>query len=200
MRKAVPSRTNMLPPDPIFRFKSDMGHIHSLCFADQNHSQLIAATEKKGVHFWDLETYRLQHCQEMGQSIQAIHSIDDRLLTQEKCGVVKLWSLENSIATEERKYNYVGGYCKSILVDKLLVVPQENSIELLDVDSFTCVKELEQGEGNFGSVMALERVDVGDKVCLMAGYETGIPENILSNKFDGVSNIVIDILRFFCRI
>lgn len=32
----------------------------------------------------------------MGESIQAIHSVDYDIITQEKSGLVKLWSIENN--------------------------------------------------------------------------------------------------------
>lgn len=52
------SKMAILPPDPIFCFKGDMGHIHSLCFPVKNDnycSQILSATEKGIVYFWDLE-------------------------------------------------------------------------------------------------------------------------------------------------
>lgn len=43
----------ILPPDPLFCMKSDMGYVHSLCFKDN--TTLLAATESGFVYFWDLE-------------------------------------------------------------------------------------------------------------------------------------------------
>lgn len=52
----------VLPPDPIYCLKSDMGHIHSLCFpktAGNYSSQLLAATESGNVYFWNLEVGKI---------------------------------------------------------------------------------------------------------------------------------------------
>ena len=48
----------VLPPDPIFRIRGDMGHIHSVCFADyesEHTSALLAATESGFVYIWDIQ-------------------------------------------------------------------------------------------------------------------------------------------------
>ena len=60
----------VLPPDPVFCLKSDMDHIHSLCFPTTNEnytSRLLAATENGFVYFWDLEV----SAKELGQVILA---------------------------------------------------------------------------------------------------------------------------------
>lgn len=47
----------VLPPDPIFCLKSDMGYVHSMCF-DENDGEfsddVYAATESGFVYVWDL--------------------------------------------------------------------------------------------------------------------------------------------------
>lgn len=48
----------ILPPDPLFSFRENMGHVHSLCFPQRNPDYsdlLLAGTEKGDVFFWDLE-------------------------------------------------------------------------------------------------------------------------------------------------
>jgi hypothetical protein len=52
----------VLPPDPVFCLKSDMGHVHSLCFPITNESyasKLLAAAENGFIYFWDLEVSNL---------------------------------------------------------------------------------------------------------------------------------------------
>lgn len=48
----------ILPPDPVFCLKSDMGYVHSICFPKNNDTfttNLLAATESGFVYIWDLE-------------------------------------------------------------------------------------------------------------------------------------------------
>lgn len=47
----------VLPPDPVFCLKSDMGHVHSLCFDESDGDctgLLYASTELGYVYLWDL--------------------------------------------------------------------------------------------------------------------------------------------------
>ncbi|KAJ8958521.1 hypothetical protein NQ318_002315 [Aromia moschata] len=136
----------VLPPDPVFCFKSDMGYIHSLCFCAKSYNycpQLLAATEKGTVYFWDLETNRLQHQQHMGESIQKIHYFNDNIITQQKSGLVKLWSVENRAYEIVNTYEAGGGYCKSLILKDNLYVPQEDgAVDVLDVNSLKKVKQL----------------------------------------------------------
>lgn len=51
----------VLPPDPVFSFKADMGFVHSICFPSiQNEytETLLASTESGKVYFWDLEVIK----------------------------------------------------------------------------------------------------------------------------------------------
>lgn len=56
----------ILPPDPVFCLKSDMGYVHSVCFPVNNEaftSKLLASTESGFVYLWDLEVKRsLKYC------------------------------------------------------------------------------------------------------------------------------------------
>lgn len=167
----------VLPPDPVFTFKSDMGHIHSMCFSvksDNYISHLLAATEKGIVYFWDLETNRLQHKQEMGKSIQTIHCYKDFIITQEKSGQIKLWTTDNGHYEVMESYECCGGYCKSIVINDLIVVPQENStIDILDIKTLKNLKQLVPDQENLGYLMALEKLIIYDKMYILGGYETG---------------------------
>ncbi|KAG5900308.1 hypothetical protein JTB14_000834 [Gonioctena quinquepunctata] len=168
---------SLLPPDPVFCFKEDMGYIHSLSFwvrSKEFVSHILAATEKGTVYFWDLETNRLQHKQEMGKSIQTIHSVDFNIITQEKSGSINLWSVEGSSYEVIKNTECSSGYCKSIIVNQFLIVSKENgSVEILDVNSLAKINELEPDREALGHVMALEKVILDNKFFVMAGYETG---------------------------
>lgn len=171
----------VLPPDPVFCFKSDMGHIHSLCYSiksDNYISHILAATEKGIVYFWDLETNRLQHKQEMGESIQAVHCYEDVILTQEKSGIIKMWSSDTGAYEITDKYECAGGFCKSIVIKDTLVVPQENgTLDVLDVrtdlKTFKMQKHLVPEKECLGIMMGIEKILLNGKFSILAGYETG---------------------------
>nr|CAI5846659.1 unnamed protein product [Callosobruchus analis] len=171
MHQIKPTRNNMLPPDPVFTMKSDMGYIHHLNFFQNRTSQLLAATEKGLVYFWDLNTHRASYKREMGESIQAIHSYNDRIITQEKNGIIKLWTVEDFKLINS--YKYCGGYCKSITVDDILAVPQENSVDLVNKKTFEKTRTLISNRKNSGQLMALERVTLENKTYILAGFESG---------------------------
>ncbi|XP_044260612.1 guanine nucleotide-binding protein subunit beta-like protein 1 [Tribolium madens] len=167
----------VLPPDPVFCLKSDMGHIHSLCFPITNEnysSRLLAATESGFVYFWDLETNRLQHKQPMGDSIQAIHSISHDIITQEKIGMVKLWTITNSSYQLSKTYSCRGGYCRSILLNDNLIVPQEDStLDIIHISTMSKLARLVPHKPKLGNVMCLQKVELGGKIYILGGYETG---------------------------
>ncbi|XP_060534108.1 guanine nucleotide-binding protein subunit beta-like protein 1 [Cylas formicarius] len=169
----------LLPPDPVFCLKQDMGHVHSMSFTKINNdytSQLLAATEKGDVFFWDLETNRLQHKQRMGESIQTIHSVEYDIITQEKSGLVKLWSIENNTGYKVQKtFQCYGGFCKSVILEnQQLILPGENSvIDVVDVDNFENVKKFVPDKEKLGNVMCLQPIEIRRGRFLLAGYATG---------------------------
>lgn len=204
----------VLPPDPVFCFKSDMGHIHSICFSiksDNYISHILAATEKGIVYFWDLETNRLQHKQEMGESIQAIHCFEDVIITQEKSGILKMWSSDTGAYEITETYECAGGFCKSIVIKDTLVVPQNNgTLDILDIRtdlrSFKKQKHLVPDKECLGNMMALEKCRIKGDFYIIGGYETGdvilwssdTGEVISSAKFkEQITSISFD--AFSCR-
>lgn len=120
------------------------------------------------------QTNRLQHKQSMGESIQTVHSIDTNIITQEKSGLVKLWTIENSSYQLSKTYTCTGGYCKSILFDECLMVPQENStIDVIDIKQMAQVSKLTPHKPKLGQLMCLQKVELGAKTYILGGYETG---------------------------
>lgn len=112
----------------------------------------------------------------MGQSIQVIHSSQFNIITQEKSGLVKLWTIENnSKYTMNKSYECNGGYCKSIQLDNNLVLPQKNStLDIINLDKMEKIKTLTPGFDKLGNVMCLQKVELGGSIFILAGYETGI--------------------------
>ncbi|CAH1983740.1 unnamed protein product [Acanthoscelides obtectus] len=172
MQPVKPPRSNsMLPPDPVYTLKSDMGYIQHMNFFQGGTSQLLAATEKGLVYFWDLNTNRASCKKKMGEGILAIHSYDDKIITQEKSGIVKLWSVESDQSINS--YECCGGHCKSITVGDTLVLPQEHGVDLVNKKTFEKTKTLLSNKENLGHVMALEKMEFESNTYILAGYESG---------------------------
>ncbi|KAK9751323.1 hypothetical protein QE152_g5138 [Popillia japonica] len=150
----------VLPPDPVFVLKGDMGYIHSLSFlnCEKDHtSTLLVATEAGFVHIWDLETNRMKYKQSMGESLQVVHSIDQSIVTQEKSGILKVWNVSESQYENVCSYECYGGYCKSLILNENLVVPQSiGKLDIIDI--------------NMKKISTLDPIDdrLGN-----SGYETG---------------------------
>ncbi|GJQ80653.1 hypothetical protein Trydic_g9237 [Trypoxylus dichotomus] len=177
----------VLPPDPVFIFKGDMGYIHSLSFlsCEKDHSStLLVATEAGFVYIWDLETNRMKYKQNMGESIQVIHSIDQSILTQEKRGIIKMWNISESQYESVCSYECYGGYCKSLLVNEHLVVPQESSkLDMLDFN-MKKIATFVPHDDHLGNCMCLEKAIINGTTYVLAGYESGdvILYDLRSNK------------------
>lgn len=174
------SGIGILPPDPLFCFRENMGPVHALCFPQRNPDYsdiLLAGTEKGDVYFWDLECNRLQHKQNMGESIQAIHSVDYDIITQEKSGLVKLWSIENNTGYRPQKtFQSYGGFCKSILVNNQLILSQgEGLFDAIDLNTFKTVRKFVPDEfgDRVGHPMCLEYFKVHEAEYLLVGYDSG---------------------------
>lgn len=117
----------------------------------------------------------MKHKQEMGKSIQALHSSDDCLITQEKDGVIKLWKLQNGCSYAlSQCYDYYGGYCKSLLFDGSLVVPQDNGqLDVVDFKTMERARKFTTTKSCLGNVMCLQKIEINGSVYVLAGFEAG---------------------------
>lgn len=112
----------------------------------------------------------------MGKSIQAIHSVDsDDLITQEKDGIIKLWRLQNESNYELLHcYESYGGYCKSLLLNGNLVVPQDNGqLDIVDFKTMERLHRFKTTIAGLGNVMCLQKVEINASVYILAGFEAG---------------------------
>lgn len=110
----------------------------------------------------------------MGESIQAVHYFDDNIITQEKSGLVKLWSIKKSSYKTLSSYQAGGGFCKSIILNSSLIVPQESgTIDVLDINSLSKVQQLKPNKEKLGMLMCLREVEIAGGLCLLGGYESG---------------------------
>ncbi|KAK5639570.1 hypothetical protein RI129_012062 [Pyrocoelia pectoralis] len=177
----------LLPPDPLFVLRSDMGHIHSLefMFSENNATHLLAATEEGYIYFWNLQTNKVTNKQRLGVSIQTIHYMLPYIITQEKSGHVQLWHVEtNFTCTLLKEYYCKGDYCRSIIINSCLILPEVNSkVESVDLHTFETVTVFVPLKERLGNITALEKANVVGKICVLTGYES---EHITSIAFDSV--------------
>ncbi|KAB0801159.1 hypothetical protein PPYR_05513 [Photinus pyralis] len=171
----------LLPPDPLFILRSDMGLIHNIEFVFDGFStsHLLAANEEGYIYLWDLKTNRSTRKEKLGASIQAIHYVPPYLISQEKSGAIKLWHMEMTAnCTLLKEYMSDGAYCRSIVINNTLIVPQVNSqVEAINLQTFEKIRMytplLASPSEKLGYTMALEKVEIGAAVYVLAGYETG---------------------------
>lgn len=61
----------------------------------------------------------------MGESIQAVHSIGNKIVTQEKMGILKIWVPSEAEYEMVKSFSFGGGYCRSFIIDENLLLPQD---------------------------------------------------------------------------
>lgn len=111
----------------------------------------------------------------MGESIQAIHHTEKNLISQEKCGLLKLWDLKNENEyILDKKYNCAGGYCRSVLFNNNLIVAQEQStVDVVDIKTLSKIQTFKTSLEKLGHVMCLQLVELSGKHYILAGFESG---------------------------
>nr|XP_022920451.1 guanine nucleotide-binding protein subunit beta-like protein 1 [Onthophagus taurus] len=167
----------VLPPDPLFTLKGDMGYVHSMAFIpyEKDYTKsLFAATETGYVYLWDLESNRVNYKQQMGKSIQAIHCIDKKILIQEKSGALKSWIInESSIYEVENEIDLYGGYCRSLIHEDNILIPIERDMIAIFDLNFNKTASLKPTETDLGNVMCMECFKIKENDYLLTGYESG---------------------------
>lgn len=170
-----PRRKKMavLPPDPLFRFKSDYGHLHTLCFMEPDcdvgdkdeidsklqklsvidgavaeqpkKTLLLAAGENGMVYFFDLESNRLIYKQGMGISIQAVHTYQEAVIIQEKQGLVSIFKRSSDLTYEKTTtLPCASGFCKTLRSNHKLIIPQENAaVDIYDLKTHSQLQRLQ---------------------------------------------------------
>lgn len=193
----------VLPPDPVFTLRCpEMGAVNSLCF--HQNERLLAGTIKGSVFLWDLQTNRsLLHFSIGKEPITSLHHTEDMLISQEKGGLVTLWSMNNS--GYKRHFtvngNYVG-YCRTALHsnsnaedDHLLFYPcEENSIGVLHVNDVENPSQILVPDDTqlpkLGTLTCFKPFESASQLFVLAGYESG---HFLT--WDLSSGMVVDVLQ-----
>lgn len=75
----------------------------------------------------------------------------------------------------QKSFQSYGGFCKSVLYNHQLVLPQDkSSLDAIDVDTFETVRKFVPDETeNVGSTMCLETFTIRGTEYLLVGYESG---------------------------
>lgn len=97
------------------------------------------------------------------------------MVTQEKSGLVKLWTIQNETNYEFfKEYQCDGGYCRSILVDDILILPQTNStVDAVELKTMNHIRTFKPLQEKLGYVMCLQKVEIDGKIYILAGFESG---------------------------
>ncbi|KAK9880688.1 hypothetical protein WA026_011924 [Henosepilachna vigintioctopunctata] len=109
----------------------------------------------------------------MGHSIQALHASHDYLITQEKSGIVKLWSLQESHYQMTNSIETYGGFCKSLVVKPNLIVPQEKSLDIVHLRNMEKTRTLYTEVDSLGCIMCITQVVINNKDYILGAYESG---------------------------
>uniref|UniRef100_A0A182NSZ3 WD repeat-containing protein 55 homolog n=1 Tax=Anopheles dirus TaxID=7168 RepID=A0A182NSZ3_9DIPT len=173
----------LLPPDPVFCLRSpETSSYHSLCFRTPEH--LYAGTAKGTVQLFDLQTNRTSYQLSVGSSpiLNLAHTSDDTLITQEKEGTVKLWSLADAdyVLRHEISTEHVG-FCRLVLdaQSNTVIIPRAGA-----TISVLCAKTLsemirfaptaeDEKRLPFGKVMCCQPIEIYSQGYLLVGYESG---------------------------
>ncbi|KAK0162166.1 hypothetical protein PV327_008526 [Microctonus hyperodae] len=173
----------ILPPDPIYVLRGDMGPVHSLLFRISPYIEhLYAGAQSGNIHIWDLKKHR-QICKlaTVEQQCLALHIIDDEfLIVQRKGGTIDVWNANGSNWIHEKTIdtNYFG-FCKSqIMTDDIVLIPLSNSqVGALSLKTQEIVYKLDALEilqsKPLGEVMAIKNCMLENNIILVA-YESGV--------------------------
>ncbi|XP_066995419.2 guanine nucleotide-binding protein subunit beta-like protein 1 [Anabrus simplex] len=185
--------------DPVFIMKS-AEPVHSLLFL---HDFLLAGNQDGSVSFWDMKTHRMDSTQSVFTGSSAcvrMCYVDGHLITQDRMGLVKVWSQEESKwnINFEMQLTYCGlcrldGICD---YSGIMACPQKKSdIEIFHVNSGKKISTLTPvGMDPLGDVVICKFIEVCGSTYLLTVYEIGAAvlwdlkvNNLVTHyKFDGL--------------
>jgi WD40 repeat protein len=156
----------ILPPDPVYMMRGDMGPVHSLLFRVSPYIEHVYAGAESGkVHIWDLrknrELCKLDACNE---PCLALHTIGNEcLVTQRKGGIINFWNANSCSWTFNKSVetDYCG-YCRcQVSTDDAIFIPLNNSrIGLFSLKTLRTEIELDPVSlpevNSIGQVMAMK--------------------------------------------
>uniref|UniRef100_A0A336LNG7 CSON015331 protein n=1 Tax=Culicoides sonorensis TaxID=179676 RepID=A0A336LNG7_CULSO len=169
----------LLPPDPVFTLNHrKMGSINSLCF--HQNERLFVATKKGQIYLYDLQTNRSTFNMNIGENpLISIHHTEDSLISMEKGGTLKSFSLTNNgyKMANEIQLNH-SGFCRLDYDSQsnILIAPKnENTVSVLAVDTFEESQSLSlNSESRTGVISSVKYLNIQGQPYVLAGYESGI--------------------------
>ncbi|XP_054001009.1 guanine nucleotide-binding protein subunit beta-like protein 1 [Hylaeus anthracinus] len=168
----------MIPPDPKYIFRGDMGCVHCILFqVAHGVEQLFVGTATGNVHIWNLKTNR-ELCQiRSGQDscLNLLSLRNENLFVQHKCGLIKTykkteseWSLYKSIDIDFYHYCRFQEFSEN----EIFVPLKESNVGILSSSTFNV--ELKLNPSNFkklGEVMFIKPLK--NEKLVLVGYEGG---------------------------
>jgi len=173
----------ILPPDPTYMLRGDMGPVHSLLFKISPYIEhLYAGTESGAIHIWDLkknrESSKLGIKEEACICLKAVE--DECLISQRKGGALDIWSANGSNWTIDKTVDtsYCGFSRCEVSGEDILLVPLPNSIVgALSLKTFDIVYKLESSTSDnalsLGEVMVIKILDSPENSYVLVSYESG---------------------------
>ncbi|CAB0028558.1 unnamed protein product [Trichogramma brassicae] len=172
----------ILPPDPAYIMKGDMGPVHSLLFRVSPYIEhLYAGTESGKVHIWDLRKNReVSKINASNETCLAMHAIGhENLVTQSKGGAIHVWKADDSnwILDKSVDTGYCG-FCRcQVSADDSIYIPLNDSkIGLFSLKTLQTEVELNpliSKMDSLGHVMAIKPCMDESKNVLVA-YDGGV--------------------------
>ncbi|KAJ8682300.1 hypothetical protein QAD02_018092 [Eretmocerus hayati] len=156
----------ILPPDPVYVMRGDMGPVHSLMFRVSPYIEhLYAGAESGKVHIWDMRRNReLARLADFQEPCLSMHTVaDEHLITQRKGGSINFWQASNSNWTlKETVQTEYYGFCRCRQsVDHAIFIPLSNSrVGIFSLKTMKTELELDPSsipnEKSLGEVMAIK--------------------------------------------
>ncbi|KAH0546259.1 guanine nucleotide-binding protein subunit beta-like protein 1 [Cotesia glomerata] len=172
----------ILPPDPIYVLRGDMGPVHCLDFRISPYVEhLYAGAESGNIHIWDLQRHReICKLNAIKKQCLALHTLDDEyLIIQRKDGCVDIWNADGSnwILDKTIDTDYCGFSRYQILTDDIILLPLPNSqVGALSLTTQEFVYKLDPMVSKvpkpLGEVMAIKNCSLENNIILIA-YESG---------------------------
>ncbi|XP_017757972.1 PREDICTED: guanine nucleotide-binding protein subunit beta-like protein 1 [Eufriesea mexicana] len=167
----------ILPPDPKYLFRGEMGCIHCILFQiTSNIEHLYAGTAKGNVHIWDLNTNReLCRITSEQDSCLNLQSLNNNLFVQHKSGLIKVYKKTESQWTMHKFINIdFYHYCRfQVFSENEICLPlKESSVGILSTNNFNIELKLNSPDfKNLGEVMTIKPLK--NEKLVLVGYEAG---------------------------
>ncbi|KAF7994105.1 hypothetical protein HCN44_011374 [Aphidius gifuensis] len=176
----------ILPPDPIYILRGDMGPVHSLLFKISPYYEHIYAGGENGIiYIWDLKSHRetgkLENHDDDKDKQQCLSMLsfdDEKLIIQKKNGSIDIWISHGStwIFNKTIETDYYGFCrCEKLSNDLMLIPLAKSNVGIFSLKTFEIIRKLESSKipKELGEVMAIKNCGIDNKNIVLVGYESG---------------------------